>query len=112
GTSTPAPSARSSRLDPSTLDRERNLKRLDRLPHVVRADHRRTTLERDDGRADRCCDGPRGCAWLAGALPESSLPGDADEHGAPERTQLLEPTQELEVLVRRLPEPDAGVDGD
>ena len=49
---------------------------------------------------------------IAEDLPERALARDADEHGPAERAQLVEPPEELEVLVRRLAEADAGVDAD
>ena len=96
----------------ATLDRRRNRERLDRLAHVVRAEHPRAALERRDRGSQRRRERAGRRLRIAEHLAERALAREPDEHGAAERHERVEAAQELEVLVGRLPEADARVDAD
>jgi len=82
--------------------------RIDVRPHVVRANDRRAVLERRDGgrnaRANEIV--------AADELAEGALAREADQHGAAERQQDVEPPDQLEVVLERLPEADTGIEAD
>ena len=80
-------------------------------PHIVDAKQRGATVERRDGGADRgsvAPDRPR----LAEDARQRRLARHADQHGAPQRDDPIEPPEELEVVLGRLPEADPRVDAD
>ena len=74
---------------------------------VVHAQDRRAALVR----RDRSCDAR--AHEVGGAEPlQRALAREADEHRPPEREQDVEPAHELEVVLDRLAEADAGVEAD
>ena len=79
------------------------------LADVVRADDRRAALECRNGDADGC---RRGTDLRAGQLAERALPRKADEDRPAERAELVEPANELEVVLGRLAKTDPGIEAD
>src|SRR6185437_16388889 len=90
----------------------RERKRLDVLADVVGAQDRRASLVRRDRRGDARAQRPGRRGRVAGELPERALAREADHERAAEREQDVEPPEQLEVVLDRLAEPDAGVEAD
>ena len=78
----------------------------------MRADHRRAALECGHRCCERACQGSCGRARIADDPSERALPRDSDQHRPTQRAQLVQASQELEVLVGRLAEADPGIDAD
>jgi hypothetical protein len=74
----------------------------------VDAEDRRSALEREHVRGDR--PGQALGHVAAGDPPEEALARRADHDRAPERDDLVQPAQQLEVVLERLAEADAGVE--
>src|SRR5215212_6743354 len=81
------------------------------LGDVVHAEHRRAALEREHVRGDRARHAVVPVA-AAGQLGQEALAGGPDHDGPPDRNDLVEPAQQLEVVLDRLAEADAGVEPD
>ena len=99
--------ARSSCLHLSPFDGRRNRERLDRLANVVDAEHPRAALERRDRAADARPSRRTVALGVAEHARERALAREPDDDRPAERDERVEPPDELEVLVRRLPEADA-----
>ena len=82
------------------------------LADVVDAKYPRAPLVGRDRGAHARRDGARRRLGVTQQLAERALARDADEHGAPERRQLVEPADQLEVVLDRLAEADSGVEAD
>ena len=82
------------------------------LADVVDAEEGRAPLEGEDCHGDAGGDGPRERVRVAEKAPEEALAGGADEHRPPERHELVEPGQQLDVLLDGLAEADAGIQAD
>src|SRR3954449_13048270 len=91
----------------SSRDRERIGGRRD----VVHAEDRRAALEREDVRRDRRRDALVR-VLAAGEAAEEPLARGPEQQREPERGDLVEAAQQLEVVRDRLAEPDAGIDHD
>src|SRR3954454_10708554 len=89
----------------------RHLEGVRGLRDVVDAEDARATLEREQRRGER-----RGHAIVrivaAGELAEEGLARRADHDLEPQRRDLFEPPQQLQVVLDGLAEADARVDGD
>src|SRR5215211_1300872 len=96
----------------STHDRPSRRQRLDVLPHVVNAKDRRTALVGGDRRGDARRERARLGVGIAEDLPQRALAGESHHEWPPERRQLIQPPDQLEVVLDRLAEADAGVEAD
>src|SRR2546430_11415763 len=82
------------------------------LPHVVRAQDRGAALVSENGSSEARGRAPRFRLGITQDLAERALAGDADENRAAKCRQLVEPAQELEVVLDSLAEADPGVEAD
>src|ERR671918_1817 len=107
-----APGTRISCRHLASFDRRGNGERLDGLPDVVHAEHPRPVLERGHRRAQRRREGALRARRVSEHARERTLAREPDHDRPAERGELVEPADELQVLVGRLPEPDPRVDAD
>ena len=110
-TSSPSISITTS-ISADLLERPCRCQRLDVLADVVHAEDRRAALERQHGDGDARGHRARDRLRVAEHAPERALPRGADQDRPPERDDLVEPADELEVVLDRLAEADAGVEAD
>src|SRR5438067_1814751 len=82
------------------------------LAHVVDAEDRRAALVGENRGADARRGGAGLSVWISHDLSERALPGNSNENRAPDRGQLVEPAQQLEVVLDRLAEADPRIQAD
>src|SRR6266581_7747156 len=92
--------------------RGRGTQRLDVLAHVVRSQDGRAPFVCGDGHADRRRGRADAGVGITQQLAERALAREADQDRAADRDELVQPTHELEVVFRCLPEADARVEAD
>src|SRR5207237_7343156 len=90
----------------------RDGERLDVLAHVVDAQDRDPALVDGDRRGDARRERPGRGGLIARELAERALAREADEQRPSEREQDVEPAHELDVVLDRLAEADAGIEAD
>src|SRR5829696_4505592 len=81
------------------------------LGDVVYAEDARPPLERQHVRGDRAGE-PIALVAAARELAEEALPRCAHHHRPADRDDLVQPSQQLDVVLDRLAEPDAGIEPD
>src|SRR3954452_16639037 len=81
---------------------------IDVLPHVVHAQDRRAALVRRDRCRDARAERTDLRIGIACDLPERALAGESEEQRTPERQQHVDSPQQLQVVLDRLAEADAG----
>src|SRR5215468_2728703 len=82
------------------------------LLDVVDAKDRCAAVVRCDGGRERRRERAGARVGVAEKPPERALPREADQQGAAEREEHVEPRDELEVLLDRLAEADAWIETD
>src|SRR3954467_7089207 len=82
------------------------------LAHVVHAEDRRAALVRGDRGGDARAERPGRRLRIAGEPAERALAREPDQDRASESEQDVEAAEQLDIVLDRLPEADAGIEAD